>query len=310
MSVTVLIPVKNEELHLEQCLRSVVGWAARVVVVDSFSTDRTLEIAASFAERGVELVQHAYAGPADQKNWALDQLELDTDWVLFLDADECVTPELAREIQERTSDPDNPVAGYFLNRRIIWMGRWIRRGGWFPNWNLRLFRRGRARYEERRVHEHMVVQGETAQLEHHLVHEDLRDVTHSIAKHNRYSNAEAREYLALKQGARDEFASLFSRDPLARRRWIKTRLWARLPGKPLLYFLWCYGVRLGFLDGWVGLRYHLLHAAYKYFDELKTWELEHCGPRGEEGAQPPRERYWEREYGASRTLTSAPRRAA
>ncbi|MEM7306325.1 MAG: glycosyltransferase family 2 protein [Planctomycetota bacterium] len=273
MSVTVLIPVKNEELHLRQCLAAVVGWADRVVVVDSFSSDGTLEVAASFAGRGVEVVQHEYAGPADQKNWALDHLGLDTDWVLFLDADEVVSPELAREIAAATGSDDNPVAGYFLNRRIIWCGRWIRHGGWFPNWNLRLFRRDRARYEMRRVHEHMVVDGPTDKLDGCLIHEDLRDLTHAIAKHNRYSNDEALEYAEVLEGKSDGYARLFSRDPLARRRWIKTKLWARLPGKGALYFVWCYAVRLGFLDGQIGLRYHLMHAIYKHFDEMKLWEL-------------------------------------
>ena len=276
--LTVIVPVKNEELHLVACLESVVGWARRIVVVDSFSDDRTTEIARSFAGRGVELVQHAYAGPADQKNWALDALDIATEWVLFLDADERVTPELATEIERSTASPD-AADGYFLNRRILWCGRWIRHGGWFPNWNLRLFRFGRARYEMRRVHEHMVCDGPTQKLEGHLIHEDLRDLTHAIDKHNRYSNAEAHEYKALRSGRSDAYGRLFTRDPLARRRWIKTRVWAHLPLKPLWYFLWCYGVRLGFLDGTLGLRYHLLHAMFKYFDELKLWELERAQPR-------------------------------
>ena len=287
MSVTVLLPVFEEELHLERTLESVVGWADRVVVVDSFSTDRTPEIAEAFRDRGVELVQHAYAGPADQKNWALDHLGIDTDWVLFLDADECVTPELAEEIREVTRLPGNPVQGYFVNRRIIWFGRWIRHGGWFPNWNLRLLRVGAGRYEERRVHEHVVCHGPTDSLRHHLVHEDLRDLTHSIAKHNRYSNAEALEYAEARR-ERDPYARLFTRDPLARRRWVKTRLWARLPAKPLLYFLWAYVVRLGFLDGAAGLRYHALHAMFKGFDGWKQWELERQREAASEGS------YWDR----------------
>ncbi len=294
MSVTVLIPVYNEEAHLEACLASVAYWAERVVVVDSFSTDRTLEIAASFADRGVEVVQNRYAGPADQKNWALDHCGVETDWVLFLDADELVSPELAREILAVTEDAANEVAGYFVNRRIIWYGKWIRHGGWFPNWNLRLFRSHRARYEQRRVHEHMVVDGPTARLEGHLIHEDLRDLTHSIAKHNRYSNLEAAEYLEALEGERDAYARLFSHDPLARRRWIKTRVWAPLPCKGLLYFVWCYFFRLGFLDGALGLRYHVMHAIYKHFDEAKLWELRNLKPGSTEETVRVDPTYWQR----------------
>ena len=288
MSLTVLLPVFNEELHVARCLESVVGWADRIVVVDSFSTDRTCEIVRSFADRGVELVQHAYEGPADQKNWALDQLGLDTEWVLFLDADEWVTPELAREIQERCRT-ESEVAGFLVNRRIVFFGRWIRHGGWFPNWNLRLLRRGRGRYEQRRVHEHVQVDGPVERLAGHLVHEDLRDLTHMIAKHNRYSNLEAAEYGEVRAGRSDGYARLFTRDPLARRRWIKTKVWLRLPCKPLLYLLWTCVFRLGFLDGAIGLRFHALQAMFKAFDQHKLWELERTrAVPGPTGASPER----------------------
>lgn len=291
-NVTVLIPVRDEELHLRACLESVYAWAARVVVIDSYSTDATCQIVADFAERRVELVQHEYAGPADQKNWALDHLDISTDWILFLDADELVTPELADEIRDVTSRSDDAICGYFLNRRIIWYGRWIRFGGWFPNWNLRLFRTGRARYQMRRVHEHMLVNGATARLDAHLIHEDMRDLHHSIAKHNRYSELEALEYREILAGELDGYARLWTRDPLARRRWVKTRVWARLPGKGLLYFLWAYFVRLGFLDGWHGLRYHALHAVFKHFDEMKLWELRRYKEGARKGAVHVEPTYW------------------
>ena len=282
MGVTVIIPTFNEELHLARCLASVVDWAERVVVVDSFSTDATGDIAARFAGRGVELVRHRYEGPADQKNWALDHLELVSDWVLFLDADEIVTPPLRDAIVDVSSDPDHATRGYFINRRILWYGRWIRHGGWFPNWNLRLFRRGFARYEQRRVHEHMIVDGPAGYLDGWLDHDDRRDLTFSIAKHNRYSTAEAHEYVD--GAARDGYGSLFSRDALSRKRWVKTRIWARLPGKGLWYFVWAYFVRLGFLDGGHGLRFHAMHAMYKQFDELKAWELRHYKEGAPDGA--------------------------
>ncbi len=272
MGVTVIIPTFDEELHVARCLDSVCGWAERVFVVDSGSTDATPALVEGYRDRGVRLVTHTYEGPAHQKNWALEQLDIPGDWVLFLDADESVTPEL-RDVILRATSGDTAVCGYFLNRRIIWEDRWMRHGGWFPNWNLRLFRKGRARYELREVHEHMLVDGPTAFLRGHLLHEDLRDISFFIAKHNRYSDAEAREYGRVLDGTRDGYARLFTRDPLARRRWIKTRLWARLPCKPLIYFLWAYFVRLGFLDGPVALRFHLMHAMFKQFDALKLWEL-------------------------------------
>lgn len=278
-NVTVIIPTFNEEQHLTRCLRSAVRLTDQVYVVDSFSTDATRALARRFHDRGVVTVQHAYAGPAQQKNWALEHLPIATDWVLFLDADEALSEELVDEVARTVDRRDNPVCGYFIRRRIIWFGRWIRFGGWYPSWNLRLFRHGSGRYEERRVHEHMRVDGPTAALRHDLIHEDLRDLSHSIAKHNRYSSLEAQEYQRILEGRRDGYACLWSRDPLARRRWLKTRIFARLPGKMLWYFLWSYVLRLGFLDGLAGLRYHSLQAVYRHFDELKLWELRRQRPR-------------------------------
>ncbi len=294
MSLTVIVPTFNESVHLHRCLESLGRHADRVVVLDSNSTDDTVAIARRFEAHGVSVVQHAYAGPADQKNWALDHLDIQTDWVLFLDADETITPELWREILDVTRRKDNPISGYFLNRRIVWYGKWIRFGGWFPNWNLRLFRFGRARYEQRRVHEHMLVDGGVASLQHHLIHEDLRDLTHSIAKHNRYSSHEALEYQEALGGRSDGYARFWTRDRLARRRWIKLHLWAPLPGKALWYFLWCYFLRLGFLDGVYGLRYHLMHAMFKHFDECKLWELQNHKEPASEGTIQVSPTYWDR----------------
>jgi len=295
MSVTVIIPVFNESIHMEACLASVSGWAERVIVLDSFSTDDTVAIAESFGAP-VEVVQHCYDGPADQKNWALDELDIATPWVFFLDADELVSPELRDEIVRLTSDEANEISGYFVNRRIIWYGRWIRHGGWFPNWNLRLFRRGKARYHMRRVHEHMVTEGPTARLAGHLVHEDLRDLTHSIQKHNRYSNLEAAEYLEAREGGKDAYAKLLTTDGLARKRWIKHYVWSRLPLKALFYFVYAWVFRAGFLDGWIGLRYHALHALFKHFDAMKLWELERFKQNAPEGGihleRTYAERYW------------------
>jgi glycosyltransferase involved in cell wall biosynthesis len=291
MSVTVIIPTFDEALHIEACLASVSAWARRVYVLDSFSTDATVALAEGFGAP-VEVVQHAYDGPADQKNWALDNLAIDSDWVLFLDADELVTPELRDEIERVTQAQENAVCGYFINRRIIWHGQWIRHGGWFPNWNLRLFRFGKARYHMRRVHEHMISEGPTAHLEGHLVHEDLRDLTHAIDKHNRYSNLEAQEYLAARHGAADDYARLFTRDPLARKRWLKHYVWSKLPCKALCYFAYAYFLRLGFLDGRVGLRYHALHAIFKHFDALKLWELESGAGQAEADTPTYADAYW------------------
>jgi glycosyltransferase involved in cell wall biosynthesis len=265
--LSVIIPTLDEELHLEACLRALEGLSADVWVVDSGSRDRTPAIARSFETAGVHLVEHAYEGPAEQKNWALEHLPLAGEWVLFLDADERVSPALARSIRAAL-DSDPVPDGFRIGRRIYYEGQWIRHGGWYPSWNLRLLRRGRGRYECRRVHEHVVVEGEVGTLKGDLIHEDLRGLEHQIAKHLRYAKAEAQEALRLLEGSRDDYARLFSRDPLARRRWLKTRILYRVPCRPVVYFAYAYLLRLGFLDGRKGLRFHLLQALYRHFDAL------------------------------------------
>src|SRR5947208_1753582 len=154
--VDVLIQTFNEEENLPHTLASLRGWVNRVFIVDSGSTDRTVALAEEF---GATVVHHPWEGYAAQKNWALDNLPFQSNWILILDADEAVSTELRTEIEELVSRPLDsvPQAGFYLNRVFIFMGRQIRHCGYFPSWNLRLFKRGRARYEDRMVHEHMLV---------------------------------------------------------------------------------------------------------------------------------------------------------
>ena len=146
--VSVLVPTLDEELNLTECLRSV-EWADEVFVVDSFSRDRTVELARS---SGATVVQHAFESYSRQKNWALDTLPFRNDWVLILDADERATSGLRCEIEATLRNTD--YAGFYVNRRFIFLGAWIRHAGWYPSWSLRLFRHRLGRYDDREVHEH------------------------------------------------------------------------------------------------------------------------------------------------------------
>ena len=268
--VSILIPTYNEERNLTACLESVV-WACEVIVVDSYSQDGTENIAIG---HGAQFIQHPFENYAAQKNWALDSLEFSQEWVLIMDADERVSPELAVEIAgvvER--DQSSRPVGYYINRRFIFMGRWIRHCGWYPSWNLRLFRRGEARYEERPVHEHMVVQGPTGYLQHHLVHEDRRGLTAWLARHNEYSTMEAQARWRAQQypsstGLRPQWRG----SPVERKRAIREYMWPWLPAKPLLWFLYLY-LRLGFLDGWQGFAFCLLQGMQEFHVGLKLREL-------------------------------------
>ena len=266
--MTVLIPTHNEEKNLPEALASA-RWADQIVVVDSFSTDTTMEIASAATPH---VFQHAFENYSAQKNWALDTLPIEGDWVFILDADERFTQELEAEVRRVAAGPD-ACDGYYVNRRFIFMGRWIRHCGWYPSWNLRLFRHGRARYDGRAVHEHMIVEGSVGYLQHDLVHEDRRGLDAFLARHNRYSTMEAMERLARLRGERIALTWKNLRDPVKRKRVIRERLWPWVPFKPAAFFFYMYVWRLGFLDGMPGFWFSVLQAIQEFHTNLKVREL-------------------------------------
>ncbi len=261
-NVSFLVPTLNEEVNLPFALESC-RFADRVFVLDSGSTDGTAEVARKF---GAELVSHAWEGYARQKNWGLDNLPFETDWIFILDADEAVTPDLREEVLAvAAADPAATCAGYFVNRYFVWEGREIRHSGYYPSWNLRLFRRGRARYEERAVHEHMLVEGKTGFLRGEMRHEDRRGRAFLWQKHLRYADLEAAEMLRVLDRGRDPSKmrpSLFG-DPLERRRAIKEYVWPHLPARWALRFFYMYFMKRGFMDGAAGLDMSLFMTRYE-----------------------------------------------
>ncbi len=263
--VSILVPTLNEEKNLPTCLASCI-WAEQVVVLDSFSGDRTEEIARS---HGAEFVQHQFENYSAQKNWALDNVRWRNPWIFVLDADERFTPELIEEIRRVVAAPE-ASDGYYVNRRFIFLGKWIKHCGWYPNWNLRLFKRGRARYDGRVVHEHMVVDGSVAYLEHDIVHEDLKGLQAFLERHNRYSSLEAATRLN-PQRDRPTLAQL--RHPIYLKRFLRQWVWPHLPAKPAVVFAYMYGLRGGFLDGWAGAVFSLLQAQQELHVQLKMAEL-------------------------------------
>jgi glycosyltransferase involved in cell wall biosynthesis len=267
--VSVLVPTLDEELNLPDCLDSV-AWADEVFVVDSYSRDRTVQIA---RERGAQVVQHPFESYSRQKNWALDTLPFRNPWVLIVDADERVTPELRCEME--TVLPDANCAGYYLNRRVIFLGRWIRHAGWYPNWNLRLFRHQLGRYDGREVHEHVVLNGPAGYLRNDLLHLDRRGLEAFVARHNRYSTLEAAARFKAESDAPDRArlpVSLLA-SPVQRKRFLRERVWPRVPAKPLVLFVYMYLLRRGFLDGRAGLALCVFHAFQEFMVGLKLAEL-------------------------------------
>ncbi|MHB1407220.1 MAG: glycosyltransferase family 2 protein [Desulfitobacteriaceae bacterium] len=270
MQVSVLIPTKNEERNISECIKSV-SWADEVFVLDSYSSDRTLEIC---REMGVNVVQRVFEDFATHKNWALQNLPFRNEWILIIDADERITEQLSDEIKSVLSRHSNHQ-GYYIARKNFFMGKWVRHGGWYPNWNLRLFKRDFARYEQRIVHEHIVLQGKPGYLKHPLIHNDFKGLERYFDRHNTYSSMEAIEASRAMRKMDAEHTlrpNLFSRGP-ERRRFLKELAYRYLPGRPVFKFVWMYFFQLGFLDGAIGFRYCLLHAFYEYQVSLKLKEL-------------------------------------
>ena len=267
--VSVLVPTLDEELNLPECLRSV-EWADEVFVVDSFSRDRTVELARS---SGATVVQHAFESYSRQKNWALDTLPFRNDWVLILDADERATSGLRCEIEATLRNTD--YAGFYVNRRFIFLGAWIRHAGWYPSWNLRLFRHRLGRYDDREVHEHVVLNGAAGYLRNDLLHLDRRGLEAFVARHNRYSTLEAAARFKTERDAPDRARLPLSllASPVQRKRFLRERVWPRVPAKPLALFVYMYLVRRGFLDGRAGLALCVFHAFQEFMVGLKLAEL-------------------------------------
>ncbi len=263
VDMTAIVLTYNEEIDLPDCLDSLKRLDCRIVVVDSGSDDDTIGIA---RRAGAEVVVHEFKSQAQQLNWALDNVAMESEWLLRLDADERVTPELAEELSERLAQPVEGVTGLYVKRQVHFMGRWIRHGGYYPTWLLRVWKMGAARSEDRIMDEHMVLsEGEAAFLKHDIVEESGKGLFSWTEKHNRYSVREAQAVLAAPQdeGVRP---SLFG-TPEARRRWLRDRAYGRMPifVRPFLYFGYRYFFRLGFLDGRPGLVFHFLQGCWYRF---------------------------------------------
>jgi glycosyltransferase involved in cell wall biosynthesis len=278
MKILGVVLTFNEERHLGRCLASLSQVCHQLLVVDSFSTDRTLEIASTHR---AHLVQRAWTNHATQLNWALEQLPPEVDWVLRLDADEYLTPELVDEINQRLTGLPDTVQGVFLRRRMTFQGTLIRHGGVFPVRIMRLFRRGTGKCENRWMDEQVVVGGATTEFTHEFIDDNLNSLTWWTTKHNRYASLEVVDMLnsIYHFMPHDSAARLSGGGQPGLKRWIKERVYWRLPSglRALLYFGYRYVLRLGFLDGSEGAAFHILQGFwYRYLVDAKMREVKRC----------------------------------
>ena len=251
-TISVCVVTFNEEENVRECLESV-KWADEIIVVDSFSTDRTMEIVREYTDH---VVQREWPGHIKQKTCALG--EATKDWILCVDADERVSPELRAEIEAILEKGECRQAGFAMPRKTRYLGRWITHGGWYPSRKLRFFRRGRARVGGVEPHDHIEVDGPVGRLQGDLYHHTYQDIGDHLKTIDKFTTVAAEEMC----GGRKRWAAL------------------HMVFNPWVKFLKMYVIRLGFLDGLPGLIVAVLSSYYVFLKYAKLWELRRVKKRG------------------------------
>ena len=275
MSLAAIVLTYNEELHIQRCIESLRSVASYVYVIDCYSTDKTVEIA---TQNGALVIQKEWPGnQAAQVNWALANCDIDADWVMRLDADEYLLPELAAEINNQLYLLDKDISGVYLRRRVYFLNKWIRFGGCYPVRLLRIWRRNQAVCDDRLMDEHMrVTTGVTTEFKFDFVDHNLKSLTNWTQKHNAYASREAAELLITTFNAKGSELSkhLFGASGKPLKEILKVA-YSRLPlfFRPFFYFIYRYFLRLGFLDGKAGFVWCLLQGFwYRFLVDAKIFE--------------------------------------
>jgi glycosyltransferase involved in cell wall biosynthesis len=277
VDLTVIILTYNEEIHIERCIRSLESIVKKIFIVDSFSTDKTVGIAESL---GAIVKQRKWKNYADQFQWGLDNCGTGTEWVMRMDADEYLEPDLQNEIIE-TLPTLSEVSGIYLKRKHIFEGKFIRYGDRYPLVLLRIWRNGKGRIEQRWMDEHIVLpqDSKTITLNHNIVDENIKGITFFVEKHNSYATREAIDLLNNRYPLFDKDIAIMraSSTQAKIKRIVKDKIYFNLPigFRPAIYFFYRYIIRLGFLDGKKGFIYHFLQGFwYRLLVDIKVNEIE------------------------------------
>jgi glycosyltransferase involved in cell wall biosynthesis len=245
-TVSAIVVCFNEEENIGPCLESL-SWCEEIVVVDSFSTDRTVEICRQYTDR---IIQRPWAGYRDQKAFAHSQAT--KEWVLLVDSDERVTPELRDEIQQALSRKSSDCAGFAVPRLVFYLGRWWWRGGWYPDYDVRLFRRDRATWGGSDPHEKILLDGPVRRLQSPLYHFSYRNIEDHIERINRFTSISAEEL------------------------WKNKKHWRLIDAlfRPAFRFFYSYVLKRGFKEGFAGFYVATTAAMYVFLRYAKLWEIE------------------------------------
>jgi glycosyltransferase involved in cell wall biosynthesis len=274
LPLSVIILTYNEEANITDCVRSVIDWADEVFVVDSYSTDRTVELARRYTDK---IVEHPFDNYAQQRNWAQANLPLAHEWVLHLDADERISSELAQSLRTFfAGDGPQQYNGLLATRRTVFMGRAIMHGGHYPTYHLRAFRHVKGQCEDRLYDQHFLVDGLTRRIHGDLIDTITSDLSIWLSRHARWATLEAQEYLADNDAHGQRVVARLDGNPIERRRWLRMS-YGRAPLflRAFGYFFYRYVLRLGFLDGTEGLIFHFLQGCwYRFYIDAKIYEMQ------------------------------------
>ena len=276
--ISVIILTYNEEIHIERCIKSLKPFVKEIFIVDSFSTDRTIEIAESL---GAKVYQNKWINYAVQFQWGLDNCPIETQWVMRMDSDEYIEPELANEIPKKLENIEDNISGIYLKRKVFFMDKWIKWGAFYPHILLRIWRHKYGRIEQRWMDEHIVLsQGETMMIDKaDIVDDSKHSFSWWIDKHNSYATREMIDLMNMKYKFMATDDSLKeNNDPQAKlKRVVKEKIYSNIPlgVRPIIYFIYRYFLRLGFLDGFRGFVWHFMQGLwYRMMVDVKCYEFE------------------------------------
>jgi glycosyltransferase involved in cell wall biosynthesis len=275
--LSVIVLTKNEEQHLPRLLESFGELNADFYIVDSYSSDRTEAIAEA---AGARFIKHEFVNYAAQFQWALDNCHITSPWIMRMDADEYITKELAAEIKKTLPNLDDEIGGIILKRRMYFLRKWIRYGGTYPTKLLRIWRHGAGIIEKKWMDEHIILsEGKTIEFKHDIADDNLNTLSWWTDKHNTYATREAIDLLNKEYGffqAKEIPSNASAAQQDRRKRWYKDNIYSRLPLfiRPVMYFLYRYIIRLGFLDGRRGLLWHFFQGLwYRFLVDDKIFQI-------------------------------------
>ena len=270
LPISVIILTYNEEKNIEECLKSVHGFFDEIFIVDSYSTDNTIEICKKYTDK---IYQREFEDYSSQRNWGFNNLPIKTEWILNLDADHRVTKELLDELYKIYSHKiEEDIKGFLISRRTIFMGKWIRYGAHYPVYHAVLFKKGFGKCEKRLYDQHFIIEGKVKKLKGDIIDIVSDSIDKFIFKHIKWAELEAQEQLLKRHS---EIKPYLFGNPIQKRR-LYRNFYNKMPLfiRPFLYFFYRYFIRLGFLDGIEGLIFHFLHALwYRFLIDVKIYQL-------------------------------------